>query len=262
MFCLLALFSVVIGSFLNVVIHRLPIMIQEAHLGISPSVNLFLPRSFCIHCKMLIHWWQNIPLLSYLALGGRCANCHSPIALRYPLVEAFSAVLALYSSWHFGFTSTLIFALLFIWLLIPLFLIDLNHQILPDSLSLSLLWLGLLANTHNLFTALPNAVISAVVAYLFLWILIQIFYLLTGKIGMGNGDFKLFSAFGAWFGMEQLPIILLCASFSGSIVGLLYLRHYKKSRDTPIPFGPFLCVAGLVSLFWGKTIVNWLPYLF
>jgi leader peptidase (prepilin peptidase)/N-methyltransferase len=157
----------------------------------------------------------------------------------------------------FGFNLTLIFVLIFIWLLICLCAIDFQHQLLPDSLTLSLLWVGLIANTQSLFTTLPNAVLSAAGAYAALWLFIKLFYLLTGKIGMGNGDFKLFAAFGAWLGWTQLPMILLISSISGSIIGMIYLKSTHQTKETPIPFGPFLCLAGLISLFFGKAIVKW-----
>ena len=158
--------------------------------------------------------------------------------------------------WWFGPTWTSAFSLLFIWLLIPITVIDYKHQLLPDSLSLGLLWLGLIANTQQLFTTLPNAVLSAAAGYLSLWLFIKLFYLLTGKIGMGNGDFKLFAAFGAWFGWQQLPLILLLASLVGSIYGAAFLTFTKQGKETPIPFGPFLCFAGLISLFVGKQLLQ------
>lgn len=268
LYIFLALLALAVGSFLNVVIYRLPLMLRSEWLNececllnlpsSSPSkINLFLPRSFCPACNKTIKAIHNIPLLSYLFLRGHCAYCNVPVAMRYPLVEILTAVLSLFAAWAFGFTVTLIFALLFIWLLICLFFIDCDLQLLPDSLTLSLLWLGLLANTQHLFTSLHNAVFSAVVAYLSLWFLIKLFYLLTGKIGMGNGDFKLFAAFGAWFGWTLLPLILLFSSLTGAIIGIIYLRQQNQTKDTPIAFGPFLCLAGVVALFWGKPIIKW-----
>lgn len=274
LYLMVALFSLAVGSLLNVIIHRLPLMIEAewraecADLlnfkaketiedASTKNFNLFFPRSHCPHCKRLIPIWHNIPLLSYLILRGRCQKCREPISWRYPFVEALSMGLSLFATWHFGFNMTLIFVLLFIWILIAICFIDLDHQLLPDNLSLSLLWLGLIANTQTLFTTLPNAVLSAVGAYLSLWLFIKLFYLLTGKIGMGHGDFKLFAAFGAWFGWLQLPLILLISSITGAIAGLLYLRMAGKTRDTPIPYGPFLCLAGLIALFYGNSIIQW-----
>ncbi len=272
-YILLGLFSLTVGSFLNVLIYRLPLMLHaewrvecrellELPAEYGDTVNLFYPRSFCPGCKKIIHAWQNIPLISYILLRGRCSQCMQHIPLQYPFVEAVCMGLSVLAACFFGFSLTLIFALLFIWITISLCFIDLKQQILPDSLSLSLLWLGLIANTGlitntPLFTSLPNAVLSAAGAYLVLWLLIKLFYLCTGKIGMGNGDFKLFAAYGAWFGWLQLPLILILSSLGGVIMGITYLKITKKTRDTPLPFGPFLCVAGLVSLFYGKQIIDW-----
>lgn len=269
MYLALGLFSLCVGSLLNVVIYRLPIMLRNEWreqccelLTIEQgnkeqSINLFFPRSFCPECNTLVSAGHNIPLLSYLFLKGKCATCKTTIPRRYPFIEALTLALSLYAAWHFGFTLQLSFVLLALWMLICLFFIDLDHQLLPDSLTLSLLWLGLIANTQNLFTSLPLAVLSAAGAYLSLWLFIKIFYLITGKIGMGNGDFKLFAAFGAWFGWIYLPFILLMASIAGAVIGLIYLRCNNQTTDTAIPFGPFLCCAGIITLFWGKSIVTW-----
>lgn len=267
MYIATGLFSVLVGSLLNVIIYRLPLMLEREWkeqynelIGVKEeeqSLNLFFPRSFCPSCKVMVTAWQNIPILSYLLLRGHCYHCKSPISIRYPLIELTTMLLSLYASWHFGFTLQLPFALMAIWILICLFFIDLDYQILPDSLTLGLLWLGLIANTGNLFTTLPQAVLSAAGAYGILWLFIQAFYLVTGKIGMGHGDFKLFAAFGAWFGWTLLPLILLLSSISGAVIGIAYLYLKNKSKETPIPFGPFLCVSGLISLFWGQSIINW-----
>ena len=264
----LGIFSLVVGSLLNLIIYRLPLMLHaEWHkdccnlLDIpepnQPTINLFLPRSFCPSCKATITFWQNIPVLSYCLLLGRCRHCHTRISLQYPFIELLSMGLSLLAAWHFGFNLTLFFVLPFIWMLLTLCFIDLKHQILPDSITLSLLWLGLIANTQGLFTTLPDAVWSAAWAYLALWLFIQLFYLVTGKVGMGNGDFKLFAAFGAWFGWAMLPLILIFSSLSGAIIGFLYLRRNNIPTETPIPFGPFLCVAGLIALFYGRGIMSW-----
>lgn len=268
-YTLIALLSLAVGSLLNVIIYRLPIMMHAEwkqqccelmnleNKDEPCSINLFFPRSFCPHCKASVKSWQNIPILSYLYLQGRCCECKHPISIRYPLIELLTLVLSLFAGWHFGLTAQLPFVLVAIWILICLFFIDLDHQILPDSLCLSLLWIGLLANTQHLFTSLPNAVFSAAGAYLSLWLFIKLFYLITGKIGMGHGDFKLFAAFGAWFGWTLLPLVLLIASISGSIISIIYLRWKNKPRDTTIPFGPYLCVSGLICLFWGQNIIDW-----
>jgi leader peptidase (prepilin peptidase) / N-methyltransferase len=265
---LLALFSLAIGSLLNVIIYRLPLILRDNWIReyrklaslperFNTSINLFFPRSFCPSCKTTISAKHNIPILSYCLLRGRCNQCKLPISLRYPLVEILSCLLALFCARNVGLSLELLFILLFVWILITLFFIDLEQQLLPDSLTLGLLWLGLIANTQSLFTPLPDAILSAAAAYLALWFFIQFFYLLTGKVGMGNGDFKLFAAFGAWFGWTQLPLILLLASLTGAITGIIYLKVQNKTKDTPIPFGPFLCLAGLISLFWGRSIVDW-----
>ena len=268
-YLVIALVSLCVGSLLNVVIYRLPIMLHDEWkqqccelLSIKDeekkkSINLFFPRSFCPHCNSLVKAWQNIPLISYIFLRGRCSQCKAPISIRYPFIELLTLLLSLYASWHFGFTLQLPFILIAIWLLICLIFIDLDYQLLPDTLTLSLLWIGLIANTQNLFTSLPVAVLSSTAAYVSLWVFIKLFYLITGKIGMGHGDFKLFAAFGAWFGWVFLPLILLLSSIAGAVIGLIYLRMSKKSRDTTIPFGPFLCMAGLISMFWGHAIINW-----
>jgi len=264
----LGLFSLTVGSLLNVIIYRLPLMLNAEwtsecrnllHLADEPkpNINLFFPRSFCPGCKTMIPFWHNIPVLSYCILRGRCHQCRQSIPFRYPLIEIISLTLSLLAAYSFGFSLPLLFSLLFIWALICLFVIDLEHQILPDSLTFGLVWLGLIANTQNLFTTLPNAVLSAAGAYMSLWLFIKLYYLITGKIGMGHGDFKLFAAFGAWFGWTQLPLILLFSSITGAITGIIYLKSTQQTSETPIPFGPFLCLAGLISLFFGKTIIHW-----
>lgn len=266
-YCAIGLFSLAVGSLLNVVIYRFPLMLQAEwkheccellQIKEEPeaTINLFFPRSFCPACKSMVKAWQNIPILSFLFLAGKCGQCKAPISIRYPLIELTTLLLSLFATWHFGLSLQLPFALLAIWLLIVLLFIDLDHQLLPDNLTLSLLWLGLIANTQHLFTSLPNAVLSAAGAYLSLWLFIRLFYLITGKIGMGNGDFKLFAAFGAWFGWMYLPLILLLSSISGAIIGIIYLRLSEQSKDTTIPFGPFLCIAGLITLFFGQDIVQ------
>lgn len=268
LYVILGIFSLAVGSFLNVVIYRLPLMLNAEWRADccsllqlpepeAPKLNLSFPRSFCPSCNTTIPFWHNIPVISYFLLLGRCRQCHAPISLQYPLIELLCLALSLGAAWHFGFGINLLFVLPFIWILIVLFFIDLKHQILPDSLTLSLLWLGLIANTQELFTTLPNAVFSAAGAYLSLWLFIKLFYLITGKIGMGNGDFKLFAAFGAWFGGALLPFILIVASLAGAIIGIIYLKAHQKTKETPIPFGPFLCVSALVALFYGQALMSW-----
>jgi leader peptidase (prepilin peptidase) / N-methyltransferase len=262
------LLSLAVGSLLNVVIYRLPIMLESEwkeqccellHVPHEPvkSINLFLPRSFCPHCKTQIYAYQNIPLLSYLFLKGKCATCKSPISLRYPFIELLTMLLSIVALWQVGLTVKLPFLLVGLWLLICLFFIDLEHQILPDCLTYLFLWTGLMANILGLFAPLSTAVLSCAGGYLFLWGFVKIFYWVTGKIGMGHGDFKLFAAFGAWLGWMTLPLILLFSSVIGAIIGGVYLYKTKQSKNTTIPFGPFLCVSGFIALFWGSNIIQW-----
>tara|TARA_Y100000588_G_C14214884_1_gene908343 strand:+ start:1427 stop:2017 length:591 start_codon:yes stop_codon:yes gene_type:complete len=190
-------------------------------------------------------------------MGAKSHCCEKHISWQYPLVELLTLSLALIAIWIFGLNIKLLCALAFIFFIIPIFFIDLYHQLIPDGLSLSLLWLGLIINTASIFTSLPNAVLSAACAYISLWLIMQIYYMSTGKVGMGHGDFKLFAAFGAWFGWTVLPLILLVSSITGSIIGIIYLNRAKASRDTPIPFGPFLCLGGIISLYWGTQIIYW-----
>lgn len=262
------LFALCVGSFLNVVIARLPKMILSEWrtdcrelLDLpeekEPKINLIFPRSHCPKCQTTISAWQNIPLLSFIILKGKCRNCKEKISWRYPTVELITAILALLCAIHFGQTLAFLFSLLFLFYAIAIFFIDLDHQLIPDCLSLSLLWVGLIANTHTMFTDINIAVLSAAGAYLFLWIFIQLFYWVTGKVGMGNGDFKLYAAFGAWMGWQVLPLILLMSSLIGAIVGIIYLRISNQTKDTPVPFGPFLIAAGFVALLYGQEIIQW-----
>ena len=267
-YVLIFLFSLAVGSFLNVLIHRLPIMLkneweQECRSLMNmpakekkTSFNLFWPNSHCPKCQAPIRIRDNVPILSYLSLRGRCYKCNTKISLRYPFIELITALLTLYAAWHFSLTPLFLFTCGFLWLTIAITAIDLDEQLIPDSLSYSLLWLGLIASSFGLFTDLQTAVYSAIGGWFFLWLFIRLFYLATGKIGMGNGDFKLFAAFGAWFGWTKLPLILLLSSFIGAIIGIIYLRLSRLPGQTPIPFGPFLCLAGLVTLFWGNDIIK------
>lgn len=248
---LFCLGSLMMGSVLSMIVYRLPKMLmhEDNPTHPCPTFNFFLPRSHCPCCKKTIAAWHNIPLLSYILLRGRCSHCHATIAWRYPAIEAITLALSLLALYCFGAHLILLLVLPFIWLIIALTFIDLEHQLLPDTLTLSLLWLGLLINTQNLFCSLTSAVWSAAGAYLFLWTIIKVYYLITGKIGMGHGDFKLFAAFGAWFGWTSLASILLISCALGTVIGLLYLKFTRQHHSTPIPFGPYLCIAGLVYLF-------------
>jgi leader peptidase (prepilin peptidase)/N-methyltransferase len=264
-----AAFGLIAGSFLNVVIHRLPAMLEhqwrhQCHEllgtpGQTPAApaNLVTPRSRCPHCGHAIGMLENIPLLSFLWLRGRCSACGRPISWRYPAVEALAAVLAFVTAWRFGFGAPALLALLLTWALLAATFIDLERQLLPDALTLPLLWLGLLVNLNGTFAPLPAAVAGAVAGYLALWVLFHLYRLLTGKEGMGHGDFKLLALFGAWLGWPALPLVILLASFSGAVVGLALIAAGRHDRRQPIPFGPFLCAAGWIALLWGDALTDW-----
>lgn len=262
-----ALLGLFVGSFLNVVIHRLPRMMerdwhaQAAELRgeeVQPTerFNLATPRSRCPHCGHLIGALENIPVLSYLVLRGRCGHCGARISLRYPIVEAFTALLSGYAAWHFGFGLAATGALLFIWTMVALAFIDIDTQLLPDDLTLPLLWLGLLFNLGDTFTDLPSAVIGAMAGYLALWSVYWLFKLVTGKEGMGYGDFKLLAAIGAWLGWSLLPLTILLSSLVGAVVGITLVVLARHGRNVPIPFGPYLAAAGIIALFWGETLTS------
>lgn len=262
------LFSLCIGSFLNVVIHRLPRMMEnewrqqcaeltgETTSTAAAPYNLLTPRSQCPHCHRPVRALENIPLLSYLVLRGRCAGCQAPISLRYPLVEASTALISTFAAWHFGPSAQAIGAVLLIWALIALTAIDLDTQLLPDAITLPLLWLGLLFNLDHTYTALPQAVIGAAAGYLVLWSIFWLFKLATGKEGMGYGDFKLLAALGAWLGWQMLPAIILLSSVVGALVGIALILFARHGRHVPIPFGPYLAAAGMIALFWGETLTR------
>ena len=254
-----------VGSFLNVVIYRLPKIMQRdwevqcAELrGEKPpeheAFNLARPRSRCPACAHPISALQNIPVASYLALGGKCAACGARISPRYPLVESLSGVASAYAAWHFGFGLAAFAAMAFLWCLIALAFIDFDTQLLPDSITLPLVWAGLLLNLAGTFADLGSAVIGAAAGYLSLWSVYWGFRLLTGKEGMGFGDFKLLAAVGAWLGWQMLPLVVLASSFVGAIVGISLMLFAKHGRNVPIPFGPYLAVAGVVALFWGQSL--------
>jgi leader peptidase (prepilin peptidase)/N-methyltransferase len=269
-----ALLGLMIGSFLNVVIHRLPLMMERdwqtqcaefaaasAVPGAAvppaptfPPLSLLAPRSRCPHCSRPITALENIPVLSYLLLKGRCRGCGRAISLRYPLVEALTGLLFGFAAWQFGNSLATVAALVFIAALIALTFIDFDTQLLPDDITLPLIWAGLLFNMHNTFSSLQPAVIGAVVGYLALWSVYWLFKLLTGKEGMGYGDFKLLAAIGAWLGWQLLPLVILLSSLVGALVGIVLIVLAKRGRNVPIPFGPYLAAAGLIALFWGDSI--------
>ena len=267
------IFGLMIGSFLNVVIHRLPLMMQRQadnylaqatgkRLPYPDRYNLWLPRSHCPHCFHQIRAGENIPLLSYLVLRGRCRHCTYPISPRYPLVELLTGALSLLMIHHFDLSLTGVAALIFMYLLIALAFIDAATQLLPDELTFCLLWGGLLINVQALFVPLTEAVAGAAIAYLALWSVYWLFKLITGKEGIGYGDFKLFAAIGAWLGYSRLPLILFLASFTGAVIGIITMTVKKQARGTPLPFGPYLALAAMIILLWGNTITSFLPFPF
>jgi leader peptidase (prepilin peptidase)/N-methyltransferase len=269
-------FALVIGSFLNVVIFRLPIMMQldwreqceELMKEPAPEVpegrfNIVVPRSRCPSCGAPIKVWQNIPVLSYLLLGAQCANCRSSISVRYPLVEIMSAMLAGLCAWHFGFGWEALAAIGLTFALVPISLIDADHQLIPDAIVYPLLWAGLLlslayplAGSETLFIAPRDAIIGALAGYLSLWSVYWLFKLITGKEGMGFGDFKLLAALGAWLGWQALPTIILMSAIVGAVVGITLIIFRGRDRQVPIPYGPYLAAAGWITMLWGETIKN------
>jgi len=259
--------GLMIGSFLNVVIYRLPKMmerewqVQCAELrgetvADTPKFNIVSPRSACTACGQAISPLQNIPVLSWILLGGRCAGCKTRIPARYPIVEILTGILSALISWRFGFGVTALGALCFLWSLIALAFIDLDTQLLPDSITLPLLWTGLLFNLFGAFTNLDAAVIGAVAGYLILWTVYWLFKLLTGKEGMGFGDFKLLAAIGAWLGWKLLPAVILLSAGVGAAIGIVLILVARHDRGTPIPFGPYLALGGLIAMLWGDALTR------
>ena len=259
--------GLMVGSFLNVVIHRLPKMMERdwteqcAMLKNEEPVaaaryDLVMPRSACPSCAHQISALENIPVLSYVFLRGRCAKCNARISPRYPMVETLSALSSGYAMWHFGGTLAGLSALIFIWSMIALTFIDFDTQLLPDSITQPLIWMGLLINLGHAFTSIESALIGAIAGYLTLWSVYWLFKLTTGKEGMGFGDFKLLAAIGAWLGWQVLPLVILLSSLVGAIVGISLMVFAKHGRNIPIPFGPYLAGGGLIALFWGKAITS------
>lgn len=261
-----ALLGLLVGSFLNVVIHRLPQMLklewqQQAREALDlpepgprTTYNLVLPHSQCPHCGHQIRAWENIPVLSYLALRGKCSSCKAPISKRYPLIEVACALLSGFIAWHYGFGWQAGAMLLLGWGLLAMSMIDIDHQLLPDVLVLPLLWVGLIANHFGLFTSLGDALWGAVIGYMSLWSVYWLFKLVTGKEGMGYGDFKLLAMIGAWGGWQVLPLTILLSSLVGAVLGVITLRLRNAETSTPIPFGPYLAIAGWIALLWGDQI--------
>lgn len=268
-FSLLAgILGLLVGSFLNVVIYRTPILLMrrwrrdcqelagQAIEADSEKFNLIVPRSRCPHCNHAITALENIPVLSYLWLRGKCSACAKPISPRYPFIELLSALLTAACAWHFGFGIAAAAAIVLTWVLIALAFIDIDHLLLPDVMVLPFLWLGLLLNLFNVFVPLPNAVIGAVAGYLSLWLVFHLFKLITGKEGMGYGDFKLLALFGAWLGWQSLPLIILLSSLIGALIGIGLIVLRGRDRAQPLPFGPYLAAAGWVAMLWGDVIMR------
>lgn len=264
--------GLVIGSFLNVVIHRLPKMMERdweeqckefianqndvvsSHPPKQGPFNLMVPRSRCPHCGHQIKSWENIPVISYLMLGGKCSGCKAKISARYPIIEITTAVLSAAVIFYIGINWNSLAALAFTWSLIALTMIDFDTYLLPDDITLPLMWLGLIVNSFNSFTDLPSALWGAIAGYLSLWSVYKLFKLLTGKEGMGYGDFKLLAALGAWMGWQMLPQIILLSSLVGAVIGISLIVIRGRDKNIPIPFGPYLAIAGWIAFVWGDTI--------
>jgi leader peptidase (prepilin peptidase)/N-methyltransferase len=267
--CLVFVIGLIVGSFLNVVIHRLPLMLQrdwqrecklllEIDETAQPAeiFNLATPNSRCPKCDHAIKPWENIPVVSYLFLRGKCSSCKTPISARYPIIELVTGILSGLIAWHFGPDWQMLAALFLTWCLICLTMIDFDHQLLPDNITLPLVWAGLVINSFGLFTSLPNALWGAVAGYLSLWSVYWLFKILTGKEGMGFGDFKLLAALGAWLGWQVLPIVIILSSLVGAVVGITMILILGRDRNIPIPFGPYLATAGFIAVIWGDQITR------
>lgn len=259
--------GLLVGSFLNVLIYRLPVMMQREwkqecqeflKLPItepSPRVfNLCLPASHCPNCELGIKSYQNIPVLSYLFLKGKCANCQQKISLRYPFVELFTGIASAIVAFKLGGGLETLFALFLTWTLISLSGIDIDHQLLPDNITLPVLWLGILLSLFNIYTDPISSIIGAMAGYLSLWSIFQLFKLVTGKEGMGYGDFKLLALLGAWLGWQYIAIIIFLSSLVGAVIGLSMMLILGRDKNIPIPFGPYLAIAGWIALLWGDVI--------
>ncbi len=269
-----ALFGLLIGSFLNVVIYRLPkslisswrkeckeflsedstIKFDESKEDDTETLNIVFPRSHCPSCKALIPAWCNIPILSYALLKGKCLHCKAPISVRYPFVELLTGIITAFIVYRYGLSYEAAAVAIFSWTLISLTFIDIDHQLLPDSMTLPLMWLGLVANALGFFTDLHSALYGAVFGYLSLWSVYWLFKLLTGKEGMGFGDFKLLAALGAWAGWQHLPAIIILSSLVGALLGTLNILLSGQDKNKPIPFGPYLAIAGWIAFFWGDVL--------
>jgi leader peptidase (prepilin peptidase) / N-methyltransferase len=258
--------GLIVGSFLNVVIYRLPVMMKtswrrECHEYLElpfndaqPVFNLMFPRSQCPYCQAIIRANQNIPVISYILLKGRCANCKTPISLRYPIIELLTGICSALVAWRFGYSSALLFGLILTWSLIALSFIDIDQQLLPDSITLPVLWIGLLLSLYNIYTSAHDSIIGAIAGYLSLWSVYYVFKLTTGKEGMGFGDFKLLAMLGAWLGWQYLPLIILLSSVVGAIIGICQIAFAKRDAVKPMPFGQYLALAGWIALLFGNKL--------
>ncbi|MCL1078765.1 prepilin peptidase [Parashewanella spongiae] len=279
------IFAAMLGSFINVVIHRLPVMLKrewqqecnqylneyhpekvkklgetELNKAIDPfpeKYNLIVPTSACPKCNSKIKPWHNLPILGWLILKGKCANCGNAISARYPIIEFISGALVATLAWHFGPTIDFVATAVLTLVLIALTGIDLDEMLLPDNLTLPLLWLGIIFSLTDGFVSLNDSVIGAVAGYLSLWSVFWLFKIVTGKEGMGYGDFKLMAVFGAWLGWQMLPLIILLSSLVGAVVGISLIVSKKLHSGNPIPFGPYIAAAGWIAVVWGQDIVNW-----
>jgi len=273
-FISIGLIGLCVGSFLNVVIYRLPIMLKnewrtdcrnflelEQDKDTAEVFNLSKPDSTCPECGHKIRAWQNIPVISYLLLGGKCSSCRTHISAQYPIIETVSAILSVLIALKLGVSLETLFGLFFTWALIALTMIDAKTQLLPDNITMPLLWLGILINTSNMYTDIESSVFGAVAGYLILWSIYKVFKRLTGKEGMGYGDFKLLAALGAWMGWMMLPQIIILSSLVGAVIGIAMIVIKKHGRDVPIPFGPYLAIAGWIAFIWGPEINHmWLNF--
>ena len=271
------IFGLLVGSFLNVVIHRLPKMMDNAEeayikqkqalaagatedevnaMPQAPKYTIVTPRSACPHCGHYISALENVPIISYVMLGGKCKGCKAKISMRYPLIEALTGALIGAVAYKFGYTNTSLFAFIFVFALVALTFIDLDTFLLPDDIVLPLLWLGLLFNLNTGFTDIKSAVIGAVAGYMILWIVFWLFKIIRGKEAMGYGDFKLLSAIGAWFGWQLLPAVILLSAVVGSIIGIYLMLFKGKNKNHAIPFGPYLALGGIMALFFGQQLAG------
>ena len=257
--------GLMIGSFLNVVIYRLPKRLAQEWLQQRPELHgapvdgaplysILTPRSACPECGHKITWLENIPLVSYVVLRGRCSQCRASISARYPVVEGLTGFISGFTAWHFGCSSDALAGLIFVWAMLALAFIDIETQLLPDEITLPLLWGGLLVNLDNTFTDIRSAVVGAAAGYAVLWSVYWCFRLVTGKEGIGHGDFKLFALIGAWLGWQMLSLVLLFSSLLGSLVGIGLIMTRKQGRNDPIPFGPYLVAGGFIALYWGNQL--------